>query len=70
MNLAAALAFALVVIGAALALAQLWFAPWAYETFLKLVITDAIALGLIAATAFFLRERRETKQLREDKTLR
>lgn len=69
MRIAAALAFALVVVGAGLALAQIWLAPWPYETFFKLIVSDGIVLALVAAAAFFLRERRETERLRNDRRL-
>lgn len=49
MNLAAALGFTLVVVGAGLALAQIWLAPWSYETFLKLIVTDGIVFALVAS---------------------
>ena len=51
MNLAAALGFTLVVVGAGLALAQIWLAPWSYETFLKLIVTDGIVFALVASAA-------------------
>jgi hypothetical protein len=63
-------AFALFVIGALLTLAELWFAPWPYETFVKLIASDAILIALAAGWAFFAREQRETQRLKNDKTLR
>ena len=64
------LAFALFVVGALVTLIQIWFEPWAPETFLKLVASDAILIVVVAAWAFFARERRETQRLNNDKTLR
>ena len=64
------LAFALIVVGALVTLIQIWFEPWAHETFLKLMASDAILIVLAAAWAFFARERRETEKLNNDKILR
>jgi uncharacterized membrane protein YcjF (UPF0283 family) len=64
------LAFALFVVGALVTLIEIWFEPWAHETFLKLVASDAILIVIVAAWAFFVRERRATEKLKNDTTLR
>ena len=64
------LAFALFVLGALVTLVEIWFELWAHETFLKLVASDAILIVIVAAWAFFARERRETEKLKNDTTLR
>ena len=51
--------FALFVAGVLIGLAQLWFAPWLPETFLKIEVTDGAAIVLIAAWAFYTRERED-----------
>jgi uncharacterized membrane protein YcjF (UPF0283 family) len=56
--------FALFVMGAFVALAQLWLQLWSPETFIKLMATDGVLLAVVAAAAFILRERRETERLR------
>ena len=61
--------FALFVIGAAAALAQLWLQVWPPETFIKLMATDGVLLALVVAATFLLRERRETERLRNRKQL-
>ncbi len=63
------LAFALFVIGALIVLVQLWLQPFAHETFVKLIATDAILLALVGGWAFFVRERRESERLDRDKKL-
>jgi hypothetical protein len=63
-------AFALFVAGALVTLIEIWFEPFAHETFLKIVASDAILIVLVAAWAFFARERRETEKLNNDKALR
>ncbi len=63
------LAFALFVIGAVIVLAQIWLQPFAHETFVKLIATDAILLALVGGWALFARERRESERLDRDKKL-
>jgi uncharacterized membrane protein YciS (DUF1049 family) len=61
--------FALFLIGAALFLAQLWAQPFAPETFLKLIVTDGVLLGVLIVGAFLLRERAASERLRRGKDL-
>ena len=63
-------AFALFAAGALVTLIEIWFEPFAHETFLKIVASDAILIVLVAAWAFFSRERLETEKLNKDKALR
>ncbi len=60
---------ALLLIGAGLFLAQLWLQPWSPETFLKLMLTGAVALGLTVVFGFVIRERRATERLRNRRDL-
>ena len=64
------LAFTLFVVGALVTLIEIWFEPFAHETFLKIVASDAILVVIVAAWAFFARERLETEKLNKDKALR
>ncbi len=61
--------FAAFLIGAGLFLAQLWLQIWSPETFLKLILTDGVALAVTIAFAFIMRERRETERLRNRRDL-
>ena len=61
--------FALVALGAAGLLAQVWGPVWSPETFVKLMLTDGVLLALVIAATFIARERRETARLRERKRL-
>jgi uncharacterized membrane protein YcjF (UPF0283 family) len=69
MSPAVVVGFALFLVGTGLFLAQLWLQPWSPETFLKLIVTDGIALAITIAFAFVLRERRETERLRNRRDL-
>ena len=61
--------FALFLIGAGLFLVQLWGEPFAPETFLKLIVTDAVLLGVLIVGAFVLRERAASDRLRDRREL-
>ncbi len=61
--------FALFVAGAVAGLAQMWLQLWPPETFFKLMATDGVLFALAVAATFVVRERRETKQLRNRKRL-
>jgi hypothetical protein len=65
----AAAGFALVLIGAALGLAQLWLRPWDPETFAKLMITVGVLLAIDIAWGLVQRERRDTAKTRDRKRL-
>jgi hypothetical protein len=61
--------FVVFLVGAALFLAQLWLQPWSPETFLKLIVTDGVALAIVVIGGFALRERRESERLRNRQDL-
>jgi hypothetical protein len=61
--------FVVFLVGAGLFLAQLWLQPWSPETFLKLIVTDGVALAIVVIGGFALRERRETERLRNRQDL-
>jgi hypothetical protein len=69
MSPAVLIGFAVFLVGAALFLAQLWLQPWSPETFLKLILTDGVALAIVVIGGFALRERRETERLRNRQDL-
>jgi len=69
MSPAVLVGFVVFLIGAGLFLAQLWLQPWSPETFLKLILTDGVALAIVVIGAFSLRERRDTERLRNRKDL-
>lgn len=69
MNWTVAAAFGIFVIGAALALAQLWLALLPPETFVKSMITLGIALGLVIAWNLVQREHRDAAKLRDKSKL-
>jgi hypothetical protein len=69
MSPAVLIGFVVFLVGAALFLAQLWLQPWAPETFLKLIVTDGVALAIVIIGGFALRERRESERLRNRQDL-
>jgi hypothetical protein len=69
MSPAVLIGFAVFLVGAVLFLAQLWLQPWSPETFLKLILTDGVALAIVVIGGFALRERRETERLRNRQDL-
>lgn len=69
MRLTAALALGLFHLGVLIALAQLWFRPWDYETFLKILITDGAFLAVALTWGFLIRERRDYEKIRDGKRL-
>jgi len=56
--------FGLFILGVLIGLAQLWFAVWTADTFVKLVITDGAALAIVLAWSVFARERRDFDNIR------
>lgn len=60
---------ALVLVGAALFLAQLWLQPFAPQTFFKLIVTDGVLLAITIAVGFALKERRESERLNRRRDL-
>jgi len=69
MSPAIVVGFAAFLIGAGLFLAQLWLQVWSPETFVKLILTDGVALAITIAFGFVMRERRETERLRNRRDL-
>lgn len=69
MSPAVLVGFVVFLIGAGLFLAQLWLQTWSPETFLKLILTDVVALAVTIVFAFVMRERRETQRLRDRRDL-
>ena len=69
MSPAVLIGFVVFLVGAALFLAQLWLQPWTPETFLKLIVTDGVALAIVVIGGFALRERRESEILRNRQDL-
>ena len=69
MSPAVLIGFAVFLVGAAMFLAQLWLQPWSPETFLKLIVTDGVALAIVVIGGFALRERRESERLRNRQDL-
>jgi hypothetical protein len=69
MSPAVLIGFAVFLVGAVLFLAQLWLQPWSPETFLKLILTDGVALAIVVIGGFALRERRESERLRNRQDL-
>jgi hypothetical protein len=63
MNWTVRVGFVLVLIGAALALAQLWLELWPPETFIKMMITLGVLLGLDIAWNLVVREKRDSAKL-------
>ena len=61
--------FALLLVGAAVFLAQLWFQLWSPKTFFKLLATDGVLLALTIVGAFIVRERRASDQISNRKEL-
>jgi hypothetical protein len=50
---------ALFIVGVAAALAQLWWAPWSLDHFIKLEFTDGCLLAILVAIWFARREYQE-----------
>lgn len=69
MSPAVLLGFAVFLVGAVMFLAQLWLQPWSPETFVKLILTDGVALAIVVIGGFALRERRESERLRNRQDL-
>ncbi len=61
--------FGLFVLGAAVALAQLWLRFWNPETFVKVMITIGVLLAVIIAWNLVQRERRDSASLRDKSKL-
>ena len=69
MNGALISGFLLFFAGALALLAQLWFAPFEREIFVKLMITDGVALLILAVAYFVIREKRANDRLNSPKKL-
>ncbi len=69
MRLTAVLALGLFHLGVLIGLAQLWFRPWDYETFLKILITVGAILAVVLTWGFLIRERRDYEKIRDGKWL-
>ena len=69
MSPAAIIGFALLLVGAAVFLAQLWLQLWSPETFFKLLATDGVLLALTIVGAFIVRERRASDKISNRKEL-
>ena len=54
----------LVVLGIAAGLLQLWFVPWAPETFVKIEMTLGGLLAIVVVLWFVVREHRQDKATR------
>jgi hypothetical protein len=70
MNAALAVGVLLFLSGVALGLAQLWAEPFQPEMFVKLAITDAVALVVLAVGYFGAREKRANDEMRKRTGLR
>ncbi len=60
---------ALFVIGILAGIAQLWFAPWTSETFVKIELTIGGLLGIVIVVWFVLKEQREDRANRSGNRL-
>jgi hypothetical protein len=69
MRLTAAIALGLFHLGVLIGLAQLWFRPWDYETFLKIAITVGAVLAVVLIWNFLIRENRDYEKIRGGKRL-
>ena len=69
MNGALIAGFLLFLAGALALLAQLWFAPLEHAVFVKLMITDGVALLILAVAYFVIREKRANDRLNSPKKL-
>ena len=65
MNVALGVGVALFLLGVALGLAQLWAEPFPPALFVKLAITDAVALVVLAVGYFVVREKRANAEMRK-----
>jgi len=59
----------LFVIGILLGIAQLWFAPWAPDTFVKIELTLGGLLGIVVVVWFVLKEQKEDRANRSGNRL-
>lgn len=69
MNWTVPAGFGLLLLGAAVALVQLWLRVLDPETFVKLMITFGVLLALVVAWGLVLRERRDAARLRDKSKL-
>jgi hypothetical protein len=60
---------ALFVIAILAGIAQLWFAPWTPETFVKIELTIGGLLGIVIVVWFVLKEQREDRANRSGNRL-
>ena len=65
MNWTVPAAFALFLIGAAAALAQLWLRIWDPETFVKVMITLGVLFAVVIAWRLVVREQRDSARTRD-----
>jgi hypothetical protein len=69
MNLGLVAGTALFVIGIVLGIVQLWLAPWAPETFVKVELTIGGLLGIVIVVWFVLKEQKEDRANRSGNRL-
>ncbi len=69
MKTSTTLGVALFVAGMIVALLQLWFIPWAPETFIKIELTLGAILLVVLVVGFVLREYREDSETRSGRRL-
>ncbi|HVY05240.1 MAG TPA: hypothetical protein VHB46_04625 [Burkholderiales bacterium] len=69
MRTSLAVGTSLFVLGVLIGIAELWFAPFSGETFIKVELTIAALIGIVIVVAFVIRESRENRKTRSGDSL-